>query len=262
MAYIDGRLFFTNNPNHITLNDKWGNGTIYYIRTNNFAIKAKFIKTEVEDTTAKIFKLDGTAPSIIKSSELASLIESRADEIINSFVDFCKTNSNETLKVSYQDEHLKSVLSMVLSLQTIGYFIKKIGLPYSLEFVVEKYYEVNNKQNNIGANQPTSEERDNWLNMMGNELVEDLEHDKNIKGTLIPVVSSPKKALPHWRVLTFEYAGKKLCIYPDGGFMNGWFIYNDPKKSRHIYELSTITYDTEIYLSRNQDIKFDITIEE
>lgn len=262
LAYIDGRLFFTNNPNHITLNDKWGNGTIYYIRTNNFAIKAKFIKTEVEDTTAKIFKLDGTAPSIIKSSELASLIESRADEIINSFVDFCKTNSNETLKVSYQDEHLKSVLSMVLSLQTIGYFIKKIGLPYSLEFVVEKYYEVNNKQNNIGANQPTSEERDNWLNMMGNELVEDLEHDKNIKGTLIPVVSSPKRALSHWRVLTFEYAGKKLCIYPDGGFMNGWFIYNDPKKSRHIYELSTITYDTEIYLLRNQDIKFDITIEE
>ena len=44
--------------------------------------------------------------------------------------------------------------------------------------------------------------------------------------------------------------------------MNGWFIYNDPKKSRHIYELSTITYDTEIYLLRNQDIKFDITIEE
>ncbi len=178
----------------------------------------------MEDTTAKIFKLDGTAPSIIKSSELASLIESRADEIINSFVDFCKTNSNETLKVSYQDEHLKSVLSMVLSLQTIGYFIKKIGLPYSLEFVVEKYYEVNNKQNNIGANQPTSEERDNWLNMMGNELVEDLEHDKNIKGTLIPVVSSPKKAL-RIGVCYFEYAGKKLCIYPDGGFiMDGLYI--------------------------------------
>ena len=31
LAYIDGRLYFTNNPNHITLNDKWGNGTIYFI---------------------------------------------------------------------------------------------------------------------------------------------------------------------------------------------------------------------------------------
>jgi hypothetical protein len=38
LAYINGCLYFTNNPSHITLNDKWGNGTIYYIRTENFAV--------------------------------------------------------------------------------------------------------------------------------------------------------------------------------------------------------------------------------
>ena len=60
---------------------------------------------------------------------------------------------------------------------------------------------------------------------------------------------------------TFECAGKKLCIYPDGGFMNGWFIYNAPGE-RKMYDLSTITYDTEIDICRNQDIKFDVTIED
>lgn len=261
LAYVDGRLFFTNNPNHITLNDKWGNGTIYYIRTNNFATQAQPINTKVEESTTKIFKLNESAPHIIKSSELASLIESNADKIINTFIDHCKANSDAIVKVSYQDEHLKSILSMILSLQTIGYFIKKIGLPYSLEFLIEKYYEENVKRN-IGTNQPTSEERDKWLNIMSQEFIDDLDYDDNLKGTLVPIVSGPKRSLPHWRVLIFECAGKKLCIYPDGGFMNGWFIYNAPNTPHHIYDLSTITYDTEIRICRNQDIKYDVTIEE
>lgn len=86
--------------------------------------------------------------------------------------------------------------------------------------------------------------------------------DLGLKGTLVPIVSGPKRSLPHWRVLIFECAGKKLCIYPDGGFMNGWFIYNAPNTPHHIYDLSTITYDTEIRICRNQDIKYDVTIEE
>ena len=36
--------------------------------------------------------------------------------------------------------------------------------------------------------------------------------------------------------------------------MNGWFIYNAPGE-RKMYDLSTITYDTEIDICRNQDIK-------
>ena len=95
---------------------------------------------------------------------------------------------------------------------------------------------------------------------MANELVEGLEYEDGIEGTLSPVVSAPRRSLTHWRVLTFECAGKKLCIYPDGGFMNGWFIYNAPGE-RKMYNLSTITYDTEIDICRNQDIKFDVTIE-
>ena len=44
--------------------------------------------------------------------------------------------------------------------------------------------------------------------------------------------------------------------------MNGWLIYNTPGESRKEYDLSTLTYDTEVNIFRNQEIKFDITIED
>jgi hypothetical protein len=97
---------------------------------------------------------------------------------------------------------------------------------------------------------------------MANELVDDISYDNGIEGSLITVVSRPKRTLTHWRVLTLECAGKKLCIYPDGGFMNGWLIYNAPGESRNVYDLSMLTYDTEVIIFRNQEIKFDVTIED
>ena len=122
-------------------------------------------------------------------------------------------------------------------------------------------YDNNGKRDNLGANQPISEDRDSWLENLANELVEGLEYEDGIEGTLSPVVSAPRRSLTHGRVLTFECAGKKLCIYPDGGFMNGWFIYNAPGE-RKMYDLSTITYDTEIDICRNQDIKKKIITRE
>ena len=261
LAYIDGRLYFTNNPNHITLNDKWGNGTIYYIRKDNIADEADTINTDIDESTTKIFKLGDGDPTVIKTSELAGIIDERSSNIIAQFVDYCHANGKD-IKVSYQDEHMKSILSIILCMQTIGYFIKKIDLPYTLEFLVERYYAENGKRDNLGANLPSSEDRDAWLTSMANELVDDISYNNGIDGSLIHVVSKRKGTLTHWRVLTFECAGKRLNIYPDGGFMNGWFIHNAPGKPRHEYDLSTLTYDTEVNVFRNQEIKFDVTIEE
>ena len=88
-----------------------------------------------------------------------------------------------------------------------------------------------------------------------------MDDDNQIEGTILPIASQPKNSLTHWRVLSFECAGKRLSIYPDGGLMNGWSIYNAPGQY-HRYDTSTITHDTEIDLCRNQEIKFDVTIEE
>ena len=272
LAYIDGRLYFTNNPNHITLNDKWGNGTIYYIRTNNFAATADFIDTSVEESTTKIFKLADGDPMNIKTSELGKLIRSKSGHIIDSFIDHCKAHEEETVIVSYQDEHMKSILSMILTLQTAGYFIKEIGNPFSMEFKLERYDSDSGKWDSMTANLPSSFSkqitasekkigRDEWLENLSNSWLEDMDYDNQIEGTILPIASQPKNSLTHWRVLSFECAGKRLSIYPDGGLMNGWSIYNAPGQY-HRYDTSTITHDTEIDLCRNQEIKFDVTIEE
>jgi hypothetical protein len=166
------------------------------------------------------------------------------------------------MKVTYQDEHMKSILAVMFSLQTIKFFIKKMNNPFTLDFRIERYDTDSGKKDNLGANQPTSRDRDEWLQNMATSIVEDLDYEDNISGTLIPVASVPKHTLTHWRVLSFECAGKKLSIYPDGGFMNGWYIYNAPDKPRKQIDLSTIMYDTEVNLFRNQDIKFDVTIED
>ena len=248
------------------------NGTIYYIRTNNFAATADFIDTSVEESTTKIFKLADGDPMNIKTSELGKLIRSKSGHIIDSFIDHCKAHEEETVIVSYQDEHMKSILSMILTLQTAGYFIKEIGNPFSMEFKLERYDSDSGKWDSMTANLPSSFSkqitasekkigRDEWLENLSNSWLEDMDYDNQIEGTILPIASQPKNSLTHWRVLSFECAGKRLSIYPDGGLMNGWSIYNAPGQY-HRYDTSTITHDTEIDLCRNQEIKFDVTIEE
>ena len=261
LAYIDGRLYFTNNSNHITLNDKWGNGTIYYIKTDNFAHQAELINTTIEEETTKIFKLEDGDPTVIKTSELGKLINDRADKVINNFINHCTNNRDETIKIKYQDEHMKSVLSIIVSLQIIEHFIKRIGLDFSIEFLVERYDSDYGRKDGLTTNQPSDAERDKWIEILTKQLISNINYSDDINGSLIPVVSVPKRALTHWRVLSIECAGKKLSIYPDGGFMNGWYLYNAPDQPRSYYSLAQITVDADIMVSRNQDIKFDVIME-
>ncbi|MCF0184914.1 MAG: DEAD/DEAH box helicase [Bacteroidaceae bacterium] len=271
LAYIDGRLYFTNNPNHITLNDKWGNGTIYYIRTKNFAVEADVINTSVEDNTTKIFKLKDGDPTIIKTSELGELIHKMSGDIIERFIEHCQSHADDVVKVEYQDEHMKSIMSIILTLQTAGYFIKQCGNEFTIEFKMERYDTDGSKWNSITANLPSSFSkdelygkkvgRDEWLENLSRRWLDDICYEENLRGSIVPIASQPRNSLTHWRVLSLECAGKRLSIYPDGGLMNGWSIYNDPGHFQR-YDTATITHDTEISLSRNQEIKFDVIIED
>jgi hypothetical protein len=167
---------------------------------------------------------------------------------------------------------MKSILSMILTLQTAGYFIKEIGNPFTMDFKLERYDSDSGKWDSMTANLPssftkqiTSTEkklgRDEWLGSLAKSWQDDLDYEEQIEGTVLPICSQPKNTLTHWRVLSFECAGKRLSIYPDGGLMNGWSIYNAPGQF-HRYDTATITHDTEIDLQRNQDIKFDVTVED
>ena len=78
------------------------------------------------------------------SDELANLLLNCSDDakaIVAQFTDYCLTHSKEKLKVSYQDEHLKSYLGMVVTLQFIKSFIEPIKRNFTLDFILEQYFE-------------------------------------------------------------------------------------------------------------------------
>ncbi len=258
IAYIDGRLYFMSNKEHSQLNAQWGNDTMFFVRVDNPISDADTIDLSYRSSTM-LLKLTGNENKEINTCQLGQILHTKSNGLIDQFIAYAKQNGGK-LKVSYQDEHLKSIMGMVLTIQTMSYFLKRIGNGFTIEYLVESYRDDHGNLNSITANQPTSELRNAWLERLTNAWLEDLRYDANIDGTLIPVVSVGKNTLTHWRVLTIACGSKRLSIYPDGGFINEWNIGRQPHNE--YFDVKTITYDTKINLFRNKDIKFDVIIED
>ena len=257
LAYIDGNLYFTSSKEHAQLNIQWGNDTMFFVKTDNPITSAQSIDTSFKPTT-KLFILSDDFKQI-NTKELGKILQKKSDGLIDQFITYAKENGGR-LKIIYQDEHLKSILGIVLTLQTMEYFIKQIGADFTLEYRLEYYKDDRGHPNSITANQPSSDLRDELLTSMTNSWIEDLLYDNDIEGELEPIESLDKNALEHWRELSITCGNKKLSIYPDGGFINEWNIGKQPNHA--YFDVSTTTHDTKIYLYRNKDIKFDVTIED
>ena len=72
--------------------------------------------------------------------------------------------------------------------------------------------------------------------------------------------SKERNELTHWRVLVLECGGKRLSIYPDGGFLNGWSFYKEPGVRTKFYDADSIEITDIIDFVRNADIKYDINM--
>lgn len=256
LAYIDGNLYFTSSKEHAQINEQWGNEVMFSVRIKNPEDESQILDTSHKSTT-KMIKL-GDDYKKINSTELGSILQSKSEGLIDDFISYAKRNGSQ-LSITYQDEHLKSILGMIISLQTTGHIIKQIGNDFTIQYHVESYKDDRGNAESITANQPSSINRDAWLSSLTKAWIEDLNQDNNITGQLTPIESLDKNALTHWRVLSITCGDKKLSIYPDGGFINEWNIGR--QANGKFYDTSTITHDTKIYLYRNKDIKFDITIE-
>ena len=258
IAYIDGYLYFMNNKENAQLNIQWGNNTMFFVRTDNPASGASVIDLSYKPS-AKLLKLSGDKYREISTCQLGDILQTESGGLIDQFISYAKQNAG-TLKISYQDEHLKSIMGIIITLQTIEHIIKQIGSEFDIEFMIEVYKDDRGNADSICANQPSSEKRDAWLTSLTKAWIDDLSYEHGIKGTLVPVVSLNKRTLTHWRVLTITCGKKRLSIYPDGGFINEWNIGRQPNGER--FDVETITHDTNIHLFRNKDIKFDIIIED
>ena len=259
VAYVGGTLYFTNNAENATFNDAWAAQTLYGARVPDIATAASPVDCTFRPDT-KIVMLDDERTAQLPTTDLFAVLNAASDGIVGKFVAHCKAH-DERLTISYQDEHLKSIVGMVLTLQTIGAFVREVGRDFTLEFLMEVYEDANGRDT-VTANLANNAVRDSVLTNLTTGWLNDLENGHGIDGRLIPVRSKPYRTLPHWRVLTIECAGKCLCIYPDGGFANGWKLLRDwTVNSKHFTPDNTDTRDR-IVLKRCQDIKFDIVMQD
>ena len=152
-------------------------------------------------------------------------------------------------------------MGMVLTLQTIDGFVKEIGQDFTLEYLMEMYTDPNYR-GTITANLQDNAQRDTILADLTEGWLNDLENNNDLNGELVPIHSQQYNKLPHWRVLIMECAGKRLYIYPDGGFANGWDLLRDwTVNSKRFTIENTDTRDV-IVLKRRQNIKFDISLQD
>lgn len=253
LAYLDGELFFTNNRENAILNEQWGCSALFSVRTAYAKNTMSKVSYEYSDT-AKDIRLLTTMPSITTATLGQTIQTSAASTIIGDFIKFAKTQPGE-LKVVYQDEHLKSVFGMVITLQTIEHFVKQIGKDFSLAFKVERYDDYRGK-NGVQANMYNSAVRNQKLTELSENWLTILKDRENISGTLIPVVSAEHNTLTHWRELSFTSGNKTLSIYPDGGFANGWSI---DKGTKTYTQNETDTEDV-IPIHLKEDIKIEVSV--
>lgn len=259
IAYIGDTLYFTNDRETANLNDKWGNGTLYCARMGNIVKNPTTVDCSYKDST-RFFFLHGSDHLQIKTNELGRVIQEHSGGIVDRFIANCK-NSESKLSVSYQDEHLKSVMGIVMTLQTIGHFVKQIGKGFDLEFLLEVYYDANYR-GSITANLQSSMQRDRVLHDLTDGWLNDLRNVYGIDGELRPIQSQQYNTLTHWRVLNMECGGKRLSIFPDGGFANGWDILRDRSVNKKHYHIDDTDTRDVIVLKRRNDIKFDVALED
>ncbi len=259
IAYIGNTLYFTNNVENANFNDAWSNQTLYCARVDNVCKGATAVNCSFKPST-KIVILNDASTEQIKTRDLFSVLKQSSDGIFDKFIAHCKSHEGN-LSISYLDEHLKSVMGMVLALQTIGGFVKEISKDFTIKFLMEKY-EDSNYRGTITANLQDHHQRDQMLDDLTEGWLNDLDNDYHVNGGLEPIHSEEHNTLPHWRVLTLECAGKRLCIYPDGGFANGWNLLRDWTLNNKRFTLENTDTRDNIVLKRCQNIKFDISLQD
>lgn len=181
------------------------------------------------------------------------MIYGHSKEIIDRFAKLCE-NSEETLVIEYQDEHLKSVLGITVALQTIDWFVRKFNRPFTIKFKVESYFDKGYPHKSITKNLLDSGSRDGMLSDMTKRWLSSLEPYPY--GTLLDSSSKEKGSLTHWRELSFTLGNTRLSIYPDGGFINGWSL-KDPR----LLSIDDMDVSNPIGIARKETIKFDVAIE-
>ena len=242
IAIENNKFYFTNDETQLNCDEKWASDNLYCSGTiPDFGIVPLLIPEIVNNAHVVKFTLESNIA--IQSKGLFEKLRSYNETTISIFDRFKDLCNKQNLKIRYQDEHLKSKLGIIITLQ----LIKSLAayLECGIDDLIienEEYEDFKGREDNLYVNLPNSEIRD--------ELISSL-------WDAVGIEYNERGQMPHWRVLQIECNGHKLDIYPNGGFANGWFIR---KAQGTYYRFDNTDLNSNINLENREELMFDIEL--
>ena len=258
LALVNGKFYFTNQKETTSLDHNWSRGNVFSVDQRLMPALSLSPVSLAQIPTSVKFTLGQADRMRLKSNELAQEVTAKMPALLNEFLTYCSSRP-EDLEITSQDEHLKSAMGIVATLQFAEWFIAKIGKPYTITFLLEDYFDV--PSHDITKNISNSIARNDFLENMTSDWVDDVKSAYGIQGTFDPsnsIKCGRKGYLPHWREFKLRCGKKELILYPNGGIINEWHYdrYNDQNN----ITMDTISHLDEIPLYRKNPIMYDAEI--
>ena len=266
LACVNGHFYFTDEKETASMNGDWAKGGVFCISPDmfDFSQKKPIDLSGVTSTTC-VFNIETEETKKCDSDELADIVLKMASEKglhMDDFFTYCR-NCDDIVRITYIDEHFKTVTGMIVTMHFIDTLLEKMGRKdnFHIKFVNEKYYTASSEVYSPWLSIEKWERRnsileglaDNWIMSTYNKTKEEAHSmwENDCKN---------EKTIAHWRVLTIECGNKKLNIYPHGGIINEWQVDRGADRSRR-YTMNDTTEKT-IPLIRINPIMYIIEIED
>lgn len=254
LAYVNGTLFFTDDCLTANYNGLWGSGAIYAANTAKPGVRPF---TPMLSGYSEFYISKNT--QLLSPANLLNLLIQRDNS--GKITDFITNAQGHDFEIVYTDEHLKTQLGIIISIQLIDALIRSLCCrSFSVKYVNEKYFDYYGKS----VDDPTRNLMDSMRssddsNQMINQLL--IGHGWNYS-----IDTNKERALPHWRSLIIKdkSSGGTLTLKPHGGLANGWYIDTAVAQSHHHYYGSHNTgADTDIPIisSKDNDILYTVGLQ-
>ena len=259
LALIGGVLYFTDDRCNANLNDKWGHGVLFKVPYQLLS-SPQLLSVTVDQNKDCIFFIDGPDTLKIKTKDLYQLTKMKSN-FIDRFI-AAIPDLETSLDIVYEDQYLKSRLSIIIAIQYIYQFI----------------LDIKSKKPNINSVKVTLETEDYnprgrdkmddnsiWMNLTEqtreDEALYYLDELKNKLTGLGLTCATIFRTIPtgdqvHWRELKVSCSSCEIIISPNGGFLNEWRF----DAYQRMNDDDDVSIDDSIPLFRKKNIKYDMQL--
>lgn len=248
IAAIGNDLYVTEDDAAARLDGNWGGDACYRLPGMATILQADRLEP-VNPNAGNSWKFVIPSRTEIQVCKLFDTVCGIEHECQNAITSFMERHGRQSVRFVYQDEHLKSELGMLLTVQFVKRMIDILKPEeVRLDFKMEEYWDGRTNNARITDNLQDNQIRDKVLRDFCNRVL----------GSTIQlgIRSDRRGSLPHWRELRVEAGKECLIFYPNGGIPNGWFLGNN------IRYIDTVDgTECNIYISsKNQNIMYDVEI--